>query len=935
MVGRRRELDSFRAWLESARAGAGRLVLCAGEPGIGKTRLAQELAGIALATGTSVVWGRCPEDEGAPAYWPWRQVLRSLGADPDALFVARDASPSERFRLFDDVTEAVLGSAGERGLVVVLDDVHRADEPSLLLLRHLAERINGARLLVVATFREVEPASLLPRVHPDLLRSPAVERLGLRGFDLGEVREQLAGLTGHGTGDDARALLDLTGGNPLFVREAARAMAEGTWQPEHPPRTVLDVVGARLGRLSPGCRRLVQAAAVIGRDVPLALLAATLDEPVARCLPLVDEAVAHGLLDRVGTGEYRFVHALTRDAVEESLPAADRAALHRAVAEATAVQFAGDLSDHLGDIARHWAEVAPHGAAATARGWAARAAEEAVRRLAHEEAVRLYRSALDLDPAAPDEARCELLVALGRAARLAGDLRRCADAAVAAAQAARAARRPDLVAEAALVLEAAPDPVVNAAAVRLCEEAFTALDDAAPASLRARVLAQRSHLAFYDGDQARVESSARAALDLARVSGDDRALVDALHAQKEACPGPAGRAERVLLATEMLAVAARTDGPRTAMWGRLWRIETLVEAGRFTAAADELLALQVAVERVGGPVSAWHLDRATACVAQAQGRYAEAAAVARRGFDRMRPVEPAPATGAYFALLCALTGHVGVGHDAAAFARSAFSGPPRFRTIALLSRAFLLLRAGLPDEAAVSYQRAGPVASWSLPPFFVLPGYVYGALAAAELGRHEDLAELLDRLAPFRGEHVVGEGVAYLGPVELTLGRGAAVLGRVDRAVDDLGAAAARADHAGAPGFVAEAHYHLAAALIARNGRGDRERARRGAHHAARLVRALGMTAYADRAADLVAHVDRAGPQTTLSPRESEVAALVADGLTNRQIAARLVISERTAENHVQHVLTKLGFAGRSQIAAWVVSTRMSGAPDVLGLGGP
>jgi DNA-binding CsgD family transcriptional regulator len=300
----------------------------------------------------------------------------------------------------------------------------------------------------------------------------------------------------------------------------------------------------------------------------------------------------------------------------------------------------------------------------------------------------------------------------------------------------------------------------------------------------------------------------------------------------------------------------------------------------------------------------------------------------------MRLVEPAPATGAFFALLCALTGHLGIGDEVEPFTRNSFAGPPRFRTMGLLSRAFLLLRAGLPGEAAVSYRQAGPVASWSLPPFFVLPGHVYGALVAADLDRHEDLAELLDRLAPFRGEHVVGEGVAYLGPVELTLGRGAAALGRIDDAVDDLGAATEQADRAGAPGFAAEARYHLATALLARNGPGDRDRAGHAAQEAARLVRALGMTAYAGRATELVAHLGRTGRPTTLSPRESEVAALVADGLTNRQIAARLVISERTAENHVQHVLTKLGFATRSQIAAWVVSTRMSGVPDVPGLGG-
>jgi DNA-binding CsgD family transcriptional regulator len=237
-------------------------------------------------------------------------------------------------------------------------------------------------------------------------------------------------------------------------------------------------------------------------------------------------------------------------------------------------------------------------------------------------------------------------------------------------------------------------------------------------------------------------------------------------------------------------------------------------------------------------VSAWHLDCVSACIAQAQGRYADATAVGRRGFDRMRAVEPAPATGAYFALQCALTSHIGVTDAAAAFVHPLpLDPPPRFRTMARLHRAFLLLRAGLPDEAAVSYQQAGPLESWSLPAFGVLLGHVYG----------------------------------------------------------------------------------LATVLLARNGPGDHDRAEPVARDADRLARALGMAAYADRTGTLVAQLDGGGRPAALSPREAEVARLVAEGLTNRQIAERLVISERTAQNHVQHILTKLGFTTRSQIAAWSV----------------
>jgi DNA-binding CsgD family transcriptional regulator len=233
-----------------------------------------------------------------------------------------------------------------------------------------------------------------------------------------------------------------------------------------------------------------------------------------------------------------------------------------------------------------------------------------------------------------------------------------------------------------------------------------------------------------------------------------------------------------------------------------------------------------------------------------------------------------------------------------------------------LHRSFLLLSAGLPEEAAGSYQEAGPLDTWSLPAFFIVHGYVFGALVACGLGRHDDLAALLERLEPFRSEHAAGEAVAYMGPVELTLGRGAVALGHLDRAIDDLATAGRQAEGAGARGFVAEARYHLATALVARNGPGDSDRALAAAHDADHLARALGMSAYIERTGALVAHLAARRP-SALSPREAEVAKLVAEGLTNRQIAERLVISERTAQNHVQHILTKLGFTTRSQIAAW------------------
>jgi DNA-binding CsgD family transcriptional regulator len=930
LLGRDRELASLRGRLADATAGRGRLVLVAGEAGIGKTRLAQELA--RDADGAAVVWGHCADTDGAPPFWPWSQVLRGLGQPLPGAAADRPAeSPADRFRAVDAVAGAVLAHAAARPLLLVLDDVHWADASSLLVLRHLADRAPSVPLLLLATLREGDPDDPLGRVLPDLQRAPGAELLRLDGLDPEDVARQLDAL--GATGATGAEVHGVTGGNPFFVREVARAVVDGTWRPGSAPRTVRDAVRARVDRLAPDVRRFVQAGAVLGRRFAPVVVAGVLGVPVERCLGPADAAVASGLLTRTGAGELRFVHALTRDAVRASVPTADLVALHRAAADALEAHWAGELDEHLAELAWHRLALAPYGEGERARWWALRAAAASVRRLAPEEAVRLYRAALAVPAAWPDaEGPCRARLDLGRACALAGDLDGALAAAVAAADLARAAGRPDLLAEAALVLEPVPDPAVAAVLDGLGREALLAVGEEGDAVLRARLLARRSHLAFYAGDHELTRTAASAALDLARGTGDDRALVAALRARHDARPGPDGRPERLALAAEALAVAARTRDAPTALWGRLWRIDALVEDGAITAAADELGPLAADARRVGGPVAAWHLDRVTSCVAQAQGRFSDAAEAATRGYERMRTIEPSSATGALLGAQWALARHVGTSATGLALARAWVEPPPRFRTMGRVARAYLLLRAGCADEAAVQFRRAGPPEAWSWPVFFVAPGSALAALVAIGLGRDAELVAALAGLEPFRGEHVVGSGVSYCGPAELTLGIGALARGRLDAAVADLDVAVARCDRAGAPGFLAEASHHLAAALTARGAPGDRDRARGLAAESDRLVRALGMTALAGPSADLLR---RLGPgDGGLSPREAEVAELVARGLTNRQIAQRLVVSERTAGNHVAHILTKLGFTSRSQVAAWAAA-RMSSARSSTGVSDP
>jgi hypothetical protein len=370
------------------------------------------------------------------------------------------------------------------------------------------------------------------------------------------------------------------------------------------------------------------------------------------------------------------------------------------------------------------------------------------------------------------------------------------------------------MAEAAFVLEAGTDPMVTAVGRDLCDDALAALGPSGAPGTRARLLALRSHVALYERDLELTRSLSREALDLARAAGDEVALVEALRARQEASPGPSGRQERVALAEEMLAVARRTARGRTAMWGHLWKLDALVEQGDIDAAEAELAPLRLAVAEVRGPVSAWLLERCTACVAQARADFATASDAARRGFERMRSIEPQAAHGAFLALRCAISHHVGASEESVAFARLPFDVPPWFAGMGRTGRAFILARANLLDEALVEFRQAGPVEAWRFPPFAVVSCLTIGALTAAALDRTEDLATLLERLEQYRGEHVtVGAGVVnYLGPVELHLGVASLALGRTVAAVGDLRTALSRSRRARTPGFTAETAHHLAAA---------------------------------------------------------------------------------------------------------------------------
>ena len=480
LVGRERELALLLGCLDEAQRGRANLVVCMGEPGVGKSRLVDELAGCAGEKGFLTAWGRAASTDGAPPYWPWQEVLRALedegtaggGAVVDLAVGGVQPSFEARVRTFDAVTRLVLSAARSRPLLVVLDDLHGADEPSQLLVRHLARTARDGRLLLVVCCRDTSgPLATLAQ-------EPNAIQLELRGLSRAAVGEQVTAIARRAVSDaEVAAMYDATGGNPFFVSELARQLAEGPALPGVVPRSVLDAISERLGQLSPDCAAALRAAALLGSRFAVAVVASMTGRDVGECLTWLEEAGrAAFVVDGDGAGERRFAHDLVRDAIVAGLDPGQRATLHRRAAEAIeahapradAVVFA---------LAHHWSEAAVAGDRAAAVAWTQRAGGEAMRLHAYEDGRNWYGQALALgDGVLDDVGLCRLMIAFAGAQCLSSDFTGALETCARAVDLAVRIDRPDLAGEAALVPEPTFDQDIDQVIRALCERALAVLD---------------------------------------------------------------------------------------------------------------------------------------------------------------------------------------------------------------------------------------------------------------------------------------------------------------------------------------------------------------------------------------------------------------------------------------------------------------------------
>ena len=650
-------------------AGEPSLVVVSGEPGIGKTRLVSELAATAHDAGSTVVYGRSEEELDIP-FRPWAEALQHLVthqpaevladhvADWDAAIarlvpsvgtapVAGSDPDSERLRLFGAVVDLLARAGEEAPVVVVLDDLHWADESSLLLLRHVVRHKGTARLLLVGTYRDTD----LARSHPlaaalaDLRRESGVERVALTGLDRDEVEAFLT-LAGGGevNADDVVVLAGMvsaeTEGNPFFIGEVLAHLVEsgalvqhdGRWQGDQSlieqiglPEGIREVVGRRLADLPEATNELLRAAAVVGPAFDAAVVASALDQEVDTVLAGIDDAVTRRLVveSDEALDRFRFAHALVRQTLLEEVTTSRRVRFHHRVALALEARSAPAA-----DLAHHFGEAAALADADKAVAYAGQAADEATERLAYEQAIRFRLLAVEAEELiqAPDPARrAELRLGLGQTRNTAGQTVEGRNDFVAAAAAAREAGRPDLLARAAVGYGgegAVWLDFADTTGPALLDEALAALP-ATTSSLRAQALAQRSMWRLLDRDPTERLALTEAAAAMAEETGDLDALYLCLAARANALTG-VGDVEVLLAVARRVAEIARASDDEPLRFQALYyELVARVVGDELDAARAAVAAMQAADWSRLNIASRWNLASNLANIALLEGRWSD------------------------------------------------------------------------------------------------------------------------------------------------------------------------------------------------------------------------------------------------------------------------------------------------------------------------
>jgi DNA-binding SARP family transcriptional activator/tetratricopeptide (TPR) repeat protein len=902
-VARERELARLHQLWRQVSATERAAVLVAGEAGIGKTRLAGELARDLQEDGALVLYGRCDEGLAVP-YQPFVEALRPYASalGPERLRAelgphapqlgrllpelralgepARSDPESERFALFEAVSALLEATTRVQPALLVLDDLHWAATPTLLMLRHLVRSERPLHALLVCTYRETEldASGPLAGVLADLQRDSSAHNLTMRGLDERGIAALLEAAAGHGLDaralELARALHTQTAGNPFFIRELLCNLVESgaiyrtgeRWTTDlrgtdlEVPEGLRQVIRNRVARLSEPARQALSAATVVGPVFSLAVVERVLGHE--DILDTLEEAVAAGLLVEAGHGNYAFAHALVRQALYAQLGQIRRMRLHRQVGEA--LEDFPDRDAHVEALAHHFAEAAADGQAKKAAAYALAAGRSATARLGYDEAAVHYERGLRAIAQAghqTEEQRCDLLLALAHSRWSAGEIDKAREACVRAAELAGRHGDSARVAQAALSFSGPllfeVGGAVTDRGVGLLRGALHALgdnDSALVAQLMGRLAAA---LAYMDPEQRR-PALARKALEIARRVGDKPALADALATTHWATRGPDTLHECLASAHELGHVAHELGNVRFAAHAHEFLLDDLLELGDIQAVDRQLEALKELAEALRQRYPRWLVAMVQAKHAYLEGRLEQCEALAHEALSHGFEGQDESAAQTFAVQLLVLRREQGLLHELVEAVRGFATQYPEIRAWrCVLAYVYAEL-----DRTAEARQELEALAGGD---FRDLPRDGLWLLSMSALSeviasvgdvRRAEIAYRL--LLPYADRCVVTLAAICQGSASRALGILATTISRFDDAARHFDDALRMNARIRSPLWVAHTQHNYAQTLLQRDHPGDRENARILLGPALATADELGLTALAHRCQRLKYQADAA-----------------------------------------------------------------------------
>ena len=612
------EVAALQRAFDSLMEGQGQIVLLGGEPGIGKTRLAEELAHFATMIGATVLWARCHEAEGSPSFWPWFQIVRQslrgsyysaeelredlgAGAAPIAQVVPHirallpdlPESPEldsnqARFRFFDSLS-SFLGRLSERvPLLLILDDLHWADNSSLTMLEFLTDEIAAHRIMLLGTYREAEAGISLHviRTLERINRSSAARRLHVSGFKLVDVAQYGAFIAGRPLPENlVQTIYQRTNGNPFFMREVVQLLAreEETEDPRQwetvVPVGVREAITLRLAQLSDDARQVLTAAAVIGGEFAFDILAGVAGTSEDNLLRLLEEAVTLGVIteEKDAPNRFRFTHILTQQTLYDGLIAARRARMHARVASVLEELYATSVDPPYSELAHHFFVAASTGEAERAVKYLRLAGKQSMSRLSYSEAVDQFRRATEVIERYLPGRQAELfdvLIDIARAQLASGASSEARSSRLRSVDVARDLGDPERLALAALEMVNVGSDYLDwraAEEIGLLEEALAQLPPGNDA-LRVQVMSALALTLVFDKSEAesadreiRRKRMADDAVSVARHIGTPALLSEALLAARDVLWTYEDVDQRRVISRELLDIALETHDPRLEM----------------------------------------------------------------------------------------------------------------------------------------------------------------------------------------------------------------------------------------------------------------------------------------------------------------------------------------------------------------------------------